>query len=239
MLSTKDITVNPGGTKSKLIEPGINVCKILKVELEVPAFNRRAYFVKLHLVTEDLGDDFDGFFIDKDNPDDGKYKGQVGRVRFSQYAFMDNTTKSGVKIDRDLAMMKALLSLCKELGCEDWFNAQDNKHETIEDLYDQFNADAPYEGIYLRFCIASQQYWNKEGYKNHDLFLPKAGNGKVNFEFAEKEESKLLDYNEKEHLLEPKNSNPKAEATSPTPKSNLGDTPFDDEEEWDKMDDSL
>jgi hypothetical protein len=208
MLSTKEITVNPGGSISKTIEPGEKVCKILSVELEVPAFDKRAYNLKLQIETEPLGGAFEGFFIDKDNPSLGRYEGQVGRVRFSQYAFLTNTTKTGIVVDRDTSMMKALMSLCKELDCLDWWDAQDEKHATIESIFEAFNRDKPFKNKYLKMCIGAQEYFNKEGYKNFDLFLVRPEKGYIVFENTEAEPSKLMKFDAAKHILPPKGAQP-------------------------------
>lgn len=233
MLSTKSISVNPGGNISKVIEPGQRKCRILEVSLDAPAYDRRAYHIKLHLETEPMGDGFEGFLIDREDESKGRYEGQVGKVRYSQYPFSTGTTKTGIQIDRDTSMMKALLSLCKQLGCEKWFEDQDEKHDCIEDLFEQFNVDAPYKDVYINFVIASKQYWNKEGYKNNDLYLPKTNSGELNFESANvlEENSKLMAFNESKHIIEPKTASPRRqeEEVAPSPVGASDDWEDDDD----------
>ena len=195
-LSTEDLG---GGSSSlpKTINPGNKVLKINSLELEDFKFISGAYHLILHVETEPI-DGFEGFAIDKDNPEKGHYAGQIGRVKASQYAFADGETKSGIKIQRDRSILIFLQNFCKTLGINEWMQAQHNKHETIEDFIAAFNKTAPFKDKYLEFCIAGKEYVGKTGYTNYDMWLPKAENGK--YAFGEVEEGKVIRYDEEKHL---------------------------------------
>jgi len=195
-LSTEDLG---GGSSSlpKTINPGNKVLKINSLELEDFKFISGAYHLILHVETEPI-DGFEGFAIDKDNPEKGHYAGQIGRVKASQYAFADGETKSGIKIQRDRSILIFLQNFCKTLGINEWMQAQHNKHETIEDFIAAFNKTAPFKDKYLEFCIAGKEYVGKTGYTNYDMWLPKAENGK--YAFGEVEEGKVIRYDEQKHL---------------------------------------
>jgi hypothetical protein len=195
-LSTEDLGTGGSGLP-KTISPGNKVLKINNVELEEFKFIDNAYHLILHVETEPI-EGFEGFALDKDNPDKGHYAGQIGRVKASQYAFADGETKSGIKIQRDRSILIFLQNLCKTLGINDWMQAQHNKHNTIEDFVDAFNATAPIKDKYLEFCIAGKEYVGKTGYTNYDMWLPKAEKGK--YAFGEIEEGKVIRYDEKIHL---------------------------------------
>jgi hypothetical protein len=66
-LSTKNIQTGGEGV-SKTLEPGENLCKINDVSLEEFKFKTGGYEIMLHLEGEDMGSDFQGFYIDKDRP---------------------------------------------------------------------------------------------------------------------------------------------------------------------------
>jgi hypothetical protein len=136
--------------------------------------------------------------IDKDDESKGHYKGQIGRVKASQYAFADGETKSGIKIQRDRAILIFLQNFVKLLGINEWFLEQDGKHETIEDLLKHSIKLQTFKDKYLEFCIAGKEYEGKTGYTNYDLWLPKAEKGK--YAFGEVEEGKVLVYDEEKHL---------------------------------------
>jgi len=202
MISTKNIKTEGGSSVPKTLSPGNVEFKIYDVRLEAPVYKQDAYNVILNVEGPALGDDFEGFFVDKDDPSKGRYAGQVGRVRLSEYPFADGTTKKGVEISRDAEMLKALQQLCKNLDCVVWFESQDEKHDTIESLYEKFNSDKPYIGKYLRACVAGKEYTNKAGYASYDLYLPKWSKSGVAYESARVDEvvSKVVKFDPEVHI---------------------------------------
>lgn len=202
MISTKDIT-SGGGSIPKMIQPGNRVLKINKVYLESVPWNSEAFNLKLECEGPDLGSDFEGFFLDRDNESLGRHNGQVGTIRSHQYAYEDKTLDSGVQISRDLEIVKFLKNLCSALGCDDWLAAQDNKHETIQSLIEQFNEDRPFDDIFLSMCVCGKEYQNKEGYTNYDLFLPKFTKNGIPFESEEVEAgvSRVYKFDEAKHII--------------------------------------
>lgn len=201
-ISTKKITSTPAFV-SKTIEPGNTTAKILNVYLEEFTFSPGAYNMILSIVGQDRGADFDGFFIDPNDHSKGKHKGQVGRVKAGEYAFADGTTKSGIVIKRDDEILKFINFICKEIDSS-WLEEQDGKHETIESLVKAFDNEKPFNNIWMNFCIAGKEYLNKEGYTKYDLFLPRYSKGKVAFEVCDKANSKLMKFNEEEHIKKSK-----------------------------------
>jgi hypothetical protein len=195
-LSTEDLGTGGSGMP-KTIAPGNHVLKINSVELEEFKFITGAYHLIMHVETEPI-EGFEGFALDKDNPEKGHYAGQIGRIKASQYAFADGETKSGIKIQRDRSILIFLQNLCKTLGINDWMVDQNNKHDTIEEFVKAFNETAPYQGKFLEFCVAGKEYVGKTGYTNYDMWLPKSENGK--YAFGEVEEGKVLRYDETKHL---------------------------------------
>ncbi len=78
-LNTKDIKT--GGGVAKTLQPGNQQCKINSVELEEFKFKEGGYHIMLNMESVDMGPDYQGFFINKDNESLGRYKGQVGKVK--------------------------------------------------------------------------------------------------------------------------------------------------------------
>lgn len=194
-LSTTDLP--QGGGLPKTIQPGNHTLKINSVYLDDFRFIEGAKHLIMNVETEEL-EGFEGFMIDKDDPSKGNYKGQIGRVKASQYAFADGQTKSGIKIYRDRSVLMFLQNLCRALGKTDWFQAQDNKHDTIEEFVEAFNEEAPFKDVYMDFCIAGKEYESKSGYTNYDMWLPKST--KNAHAFVERDSDRLLQYNEADHL---------------------------------------
>lgn len=202
-LSTKNITVGGDGV-SKTLEPGTNLCKINGISLEEFQYKQDAYTVVLHLEGEDLGDGFQGFYIDKDRQELGRHKGKVGNVKGTEWAFADGETKSGIQVSRDMEMLKWLKQFCLSTGCGAWFDAQDEKHDTIESFYTAFNKDKPFSGKFFAFCIAGKEYTNRSGYTAYDLFLPKYSKDGVPVEDDNASPSKLIKFKPEEHIKKKK-----------------------------------
>jgi hypothetical protein len=197
-LSTKDlVNENNGGGMAKTIAPGNHTLRINSVVLEDFQFIDGAKHLVLNVETEPI-DGFEGFLIDKDDESKGKYKGQIGRVKASQYAFADGQTKSGIKIQRDRSLMMFLANLSKATGIMKWFEEQDNKFNTIEDFVKNFSNNAPLKDKYLDFCIAGKEYENKSGYTAYDMWLPKAENNK--YAYGEEGSERILKYDEAKYL---------------------------------------
>ena len=176
-LSTTDLTTEGGTGKGipKTIGPGNHELKINSVRLDSFRFIEGAYHLILDMETKPI-DGFEGFLRDRDDESKGKYEGQIGRVKASQYAFADGETKSGIKIQRDRSILMFLKNLSNALGITDWFTEQDNKHETIEEFVKAFNDTAPYQDKYLHTCLAGKEYENKSGYIAYDCWFAKAKN---------------------------------------------------------------
>ena len=197
-LSTKDlVNENNGGGMAKTIAPGNHTLRINSVVLEDFQFIDGAKHLVLNVETEPI-EGFEGFLIDKDDESKGKYKGQIGRVKASQYAFADGQTKSGIKIQRDRSLMMFLANLSKATGIMSWFEEQDNKFNTIEDFVKNFSNNAPLKDKYLDFCIAGKEYENKSGYTAYDMWLPKAENNK--YAYGEEGSERILKYDEAKYL---------------------------------------
>jgi len=201
-LSTKNIKVNEGESSiPKQLLPGNELCLINSIELRDSRFNAGEIDVILHLEGPALVGEFVGFFIDKDDPEKGNYKGQIGRVRASFWSYKDGITKGGIEIKRDDEIMKLIKQLCDAMKISAWFDAQDDKHDTIQQLVDAFNNEKPSAGKPLHFCIAGKEYLNKKGYKDYDLFLPKFT--KTSKPFTN-DSTKVTVFDAVDHIIKPK-----------------------------------
>jgi len=172
-LDTKNIKGGSDGGVPKTIQPGNHKCKVNGIYLEEFKFKPGSYYLILNLEGEDLGPDFQGFLIDKNNEALGRHKGQVARVKTGEWAYADGTTKSGVEIRRDGEILKFVKNFCIAFGINNWLVAQDKKHDTVEQLITAFDKEKPFAGKFINFCIGGKEYTNKGGYTDHDLFLPK------------------------------------------------------------------
>jgi hypothetical protein len=200
MLSTKNISVNSGSGGSQwFLAPGNVTAKINSIYLEDYDFVPGAKHLMLNLEGKPEGDDFEGYYIDKDKPELGRHKGKIGRVKHNMYAYADAETKLG-PINRDQEILKALKTLCVATGSEKWLEDQDEKHATIDSLVEAFNNEAPFADKYVDFCVCGREYVGKNGYTNHDLYLPRMAKKKVPYEKHGAKSGNLIEFDESLHI---------------------------------------
>jgi hypothetical protein len=199
-------TKNVGGDlSSKILEPGNHKCKIVGVKLEDAKYKPGALNLIFTLVGPEK-DDYEGFLIDKDKPELGHYKGQVGYVKATDWAFADGTTKSGIEVVMVDEILKFIKRLCEVTGCMEWYDAQDNLHDSIEDFVAAMEKEKPFADIIIDCCIAGREYMSRRGYLNCDLYFPRFSRTGVPVEKAGTKPSKLIKYDAEAHLkkAEPK-----------------------------------
>lgn len=198
MISTKDIQ-SKGGSTAKTLNPGEHTVTIYNLGLEKVSYKEGAYHLLLNVEGPDMGSEFEGFFKDKDRPELGRYKGQIGRVKFGYYPFSDGVTKTGVKISRDISILRAIQQICIATDNMKWFEEADGKYETIEEFVNGANKAITGSKTQIRMCIAGKEY-EKDGYTKYDLFLPKSSMNSYAIENASIEASKLMKFNPAEHI---------------------------------------
>jgi len=214
MFSTKDMSVNTGGTKP-VIEPGNQVVKINSISFDQTPYDTEAYNIVLHVESEPVTGEFNGFLKDMDNPNGPKYEGQVGRVRFSPYPYKDTTLQSGTEISRDTEVLKSMVFLSEALGKR----AELDKIEanTIETFMVECNKLFS-NSEYINVCLGAREWENRDGYINNDLFLPKRSKDGVPIEALNVENSRLLQFDSSNtnHLRKlVKNDEPKTNSFEP------------------------
>lgn len=199
MISTKNINTG-GASLSKVLEPGNKTIKINSVSLE-EGYNKDTYNLVMQCEGIALGENFEGFYRDINDQSKGRYEGQVGRVKSSEWPYNDFTLENGNKIVRDDEILKFIKNLCDAIGTS-WLEEQDNKFETIEELVHQFNVDAPFDNVFLYTCLCGKEYMNKGGYLNYDLFLPKFTKQGFPFEKLDEESevSNVYTFNADAHI---------------------------------------
>jgi len=235
-ISTTDIPEGGGGIQ-KVLQPGNRKTKINSIDLEPFPFIDDAQHVCLYMEGADLGEDFEGFFVNKEDESQGRYSGQVARVRANQYAYADGKTKSGIEVKRDTEILRFFKNLCKAIGPKAlaWLDDQDGKFDTIQGIVEAFNADNVAEGAWFNCCLAGKEYANKSGYTNYDLYLPKFTKDGVPFENAEVDESssRLVKYDETKHITKKKEAKEVEEFAGEKEKSATEEQPVTEETKGD------
>lgn len=206
MISTKDVGEPVAGSfMSKKLEPGNQTCTIVGIKLQKNIYDKKKVdpeYLMLILEGPDLGPAFEGFLRDKDAPEKGIHKGQVAWVKASEWAFADGVTKTGIEIKKDNEILRYLKSICQQTDCMKWFDAQNNKHETIASFVEKIDKDKPFGNTKIKVCIAGRQYKDKKAYMQWDLSLPKFTGKNIPFEDASvpADDSKLIVFNENLHV---------------------------------------
>lgn len=190
MFNTQGMTAGSGKEKP-VIGTGNQKVKINSVTFDQTPYDANAYNITLHVESEPMTGEFQGFLVDQNNPNGPRYSGQVGRVRFSPYAYKDTILPNGNEISRDNEVMKAMVFLAETLNKRedlDKINAN-----TIEEFMSACNGIFSNSG-FVNVCLAAREWENKEGYINNDLFLPKMSKGNVPIEALNVESSKLITF---------------------------------------------
>ena len=196
MLSTKDMSAGSGRTKP-VLSPGNQVIRINSITFDQTPYDMDAYNIMLHVESEPVAGEFEGFYKDMNNQGAGRFEGQVGRVRYSPYPFKDTTLASGREINRDQEVLKSMIFLSEQLGKRSELDAIEAN--TIEDFMTKCDVVLG-NSEFFNACIGSREWENKDGYINNDLYLPRINKGLVPVEGLNKESSKLIQFNASEHV---------------------------------------
>jgi len=218
MLSTKDMSAGSGRVKP-VMGSGNNVIRINNVTFDVTPYDADAYNIVLHVEGKPEEGEFQGFLKDVANPEGPRYEGQVGRVRFSPYAFKDTTLPNGKEISKVDEVMKSMIQLSEVLDKRE--SLDQIEANTIEDFMTKANT-ALSGDAYINVCLASREWVNKEGYVNNDLYLPKPSSAGVAMESVNVENSNIIkfDSNNPNHLRKAQVETKPADSFEPaTPES--------------------
>jgi len=210
MLSTKDIPVSSGKTP-KTLRPGNVNAKIIDISLQPLKSDPQAYYLMLHLEGEDQGPDFEGFLYDKDNPNKGRAKGQVGKVRYSIYPYRDGFTKAGKPKNRDRDILRSLVEIATLTNTRDQVNSIEA--QTIEEFV-KIAAKAVCSDKFYYFCIGGSAYVKDDGNKDFTLNLPKYDKNYKYFEPMGNTPSQVAVFDYATHVEDKTESTPKSEPTS-------------------------
>ena len=202
MLSTKDMTTG-GGKLRPLMGPGNNVVRINSISMDKTPWDADAYQIHLHVESEPIKGDFEGFLRDQNNESLGRYTGQIGRVRMGPFPYKDATLDNGREISKDQEILKAMIFVSEILGKRS--NLDGIEAATIEDFITKCN-ELFSNSSYFNACLASREWENKEGYINNDLYLPKLSKDGIPMEALDTENSRLITFDKSTHVRAVANS---------------------------------
>ena len=163
----------------KNITPGNHVVKINGFKIK-DGYQKEELIVILDVETKPI-EGFEGFLIDKDKPELGRHEGQTGQVKMQQFAFNNkeyidgkwqasskNTEKDPTYL-LDERVKRALNRLFLEAG-KKLSDIGDN-FENWNKLFDALNKKNPFKDMWFEMTIGANEYFNKDNYKQYDLFL--------------------------------------------------------------------
>ncbi len=179
MFKAADFKEGTGGTP-KVLVPGTHYVRIVDLFLEKSPFQGEedAYFITTRVEDIDEGDDFEGFFIDKDNPSLGRFRGQIATVRSKRGSFKDYEYQ-GRQVERDSQMFSWINNLAKQWGVMDAMNKAGIKGDTIEEYFNNVKKFIMNPEIWGYVTLAGSEYFS-EGYDrpNYNMFFPNMKLGK-------------------------------------------------------------
>lgn len=211
MFNSKEAEKSIGSSSiPKTIMPSNCIAKVTDIKLEVPAYDSNAYNVVLSLETLPIEDpNFEGFLIDKDLPEMGHHKGQVGRVNVSPFSFTDYTAKDGSVLKKENSIFRWISIFAKEIGVATAMSEAGIQADTIEEYLENAKEYLVSDAKFYHFCIAGSEYENKAGYIQHRLYLPKPEKGKTTYESyipGKEPSAKFTRFNESVHIRKKKPS---------------------------------
>ena len=208
MLNTKDMSAGSGRPKP-VMGPGNQVVRINSITFDKTPYDSEAYNIMLHVETEPVKGEFEGFYRDMNDQSKGRYEGQVGRIRMAPYPYKDATLQSGREVSRDNEVLKSMIFLSEQLNKRDALDAIEAS--TIEDFMIKCE-DVFKNTEFFNACIGSREWESKEGYINDDLYLPRVSKDGVPVEVIDAENSRLMTFNTDTHVRKlVKKEEPKAD----------------------------
>lgn len=186
-------TFNPEDHKeagtSKSFDPGQIFGTIANITLESPSWDKKGgTYVHVTIQGPDLGEGFEGFQIDKQDPGLGNYVGKIANVKSGNFTFSDFTTKAGKFIGRDDQVEQFLGDLLLQMGKKDAAIAEyktllaaGNAPSTIEEYAEMVKNVLVDPENFGQFTVLGEPYTNKTGGTSYGLQFPKKEGKKYPF----------------------------------------------------------
>lgn len=221
MISTDVSTEEKKEYISKTISPGNRIVKINSIKFYK---TKIGYNVVLNVESKPIGGDFEGFAIDKENPDKGKYLGQVGKVKLSRFPFNGDKWDGSKYVPSDnpeelmdQRIKLAIQNILMEGGHK--LNEYGEGFESWEDFEKLFNEKNILKDVWFEMAIGGEEEFNEQGFKNVKLFLlPRTKEAKnIKLESNSLVSIVKFDANNTKHLVPPKNAVISDDKSDPTP----------------------
>lgn len=201
MFNTDDYSHSTGGG-SKILQPGEHYCRIIDVKLVAPSYNADAYNLSILLEGPDMGDDFEGLPIDREDLSQGVYRGMIATVNAGRYPFSEFEWKGKV-IERDNQIFNWINGIATQMGVFEGLKIQ---ADNIEDYVEKIREVLVNPDLWGTFTIGGREYY-KEGsdYPNYNLYFPKKKGKDYPFTIKENDKGEVIEnlvrYKEDIHLI--------------------------------------
>lgn len=194
MFKASVIESGNGGKTNKILKPGKHNVQVIKITLDQPNYvDPLKDSVNLNVLvmsTEKVEHDFEGIARSKEDPSLGKYPAPIATVGSSKYP-VSTYTYEGRIIEKDTQIFNWVCKFLNtfEITLSDGSIVtvhqkmiQDGvEAATIEDYIFQCNKYLAENTVLGDVVIGGKEYYNSQGYINHNLFFPqtKAGDAPV------------------------------------------------------------
>lgn len=171
-------------TVNKGIDPGVHVVRILDMTLRPTPYDTAQFLINMTVETAPIGNGFEGFQRDKNNPAAGNYEGQIGYVDHGSFAFKhwpakakaDGTMQEEQTVDNQIWRWLTIFS--EMIGVKDFVTAANLEAATIEDYFNQIKPYLVNNSRWVYMTIGGREY-EKDGYTKYSLYLAKGANSKL------------------------------------------------------------
>lgn len=207
--SKEEVEVKKSNFVPKNLEPGVHKCKVLGIEAYEKQYQNDKeprLILRLKLEGERPNAEFEGFYIDKDNPKLGRHDGPSSVVNADPFDFKDNKVEdknNGGYIAKEILCARWLQRLCQELNGSNWVQENMGVHKTFNDFIAAFNKDNPVKDVYAYFVIGGTKYIKDNGYaayKYLKIQYADKGDRSIGLKPYSTDASKLIAFNPSKHI---------------------------------------
>ena len=226
---------------SKKLNPGVHKCRILGIETYEKQYKSDAQprlILSLKIEAEKPEGEFEGFYIDKDNPKLGRHDGPIANVKANPFDFKDNFVEdknNGGYVAKEILCARWLQRLCKELNNSNWVEENMGVHKDFDSFIEAFNKKNPLKDVYAHFVIQGNKYLKENGYpafKYLSIAYADKTENTMGLRPYSTDQSKLIAFDASRHIFDSTNGQ---SVSSFNGNSNSVATPIKEEEEAPKF----
>lgn len=209
--SKEEVEVKKSNFVPKNLEPGVQKCRILSIDAYEKQYKNDTeprLILTLKLEGERPNAEFEGFYIDKDNPKLGRHDGPTANVSANPFDFKDNKVEdknNGGYIAKEMLCARFLQRLCQELANSNWVSDNMGVHKDFASFIAAFNKENPLKDVYAYYVIEGTKYIKDNGYAAFKYlkvsYADKADNA-LGLRPYSLDQTKLIPFNPAKHIYD-------------------------------------